>query len=212
MTVKTNHGAFAMIANTKEGWYAIGSTDGPSHRYNREFWDAVFGEGITSIGKANQDSKEDNIYRINESSMRWCYYTITLFGDPSLEFYEATSQPILHIKDISGGFGIESAIENTGDQNANSVSWSVSVKGGRFGFVNKSFTGDFELLEVGDNETIKTRSFFGFGRIDIIITANLPGEYPIRRVEKDKWFLFGCYVLQTSDRLKQLFERKFFER
>jgi hypothetical protein len=35
---------------------------------------------------ANQDSKEDNLYRINEECMRWCYYEINLFGDPTVSF------------------------------------------------------------------------------------------------------------------------------
>jgi hypothetical protein len=83
-TVKTPHGAFAGIWNTDYGWGDPGGTDGCSHRYQREFWDAVFGEHRTTLGKANQDSKEDNLYRINETAMRWCYYEITVFGDPAL--------------------------------------------------------------------------------------------------------------------------------
>jgi len=66
------------------GWGTIGSTNGPNQRFHRFFWDAVFGENITSIGKANQYSKEENVKKINGQCMRWCYYEMNLFGDPTL--------------------------------------------------------------------------------------------------------------------------------
>jgi len=90
-TVKTSNGAFAGIWNTRYGIAGskisdIFRTDGPSQRYNREFWDAVFNENITTIGKANQDSKEDNLWRKDSLGMRYLYLTITLFGDPAVQF------------------------------------------------------------------------------------------------------------------------------
>ena len=88
LNVKTEHGAFALVMNSREGWGTMYTTDGPSQRYNREFWDAVFGENKSEISRANQDSKEDNIYRINENNqiMRWVFYELNLFGDPTLGF------------------------------------------------------------------------------------------------------------------------------
>jgi len=83
-TVKTKHSAFAVIMNARYGFFWSFSTDGDSQRYHREFWDAVFGENIITIGKANQDSKEDNLYLINRSMMRWCYYQLNLLGDPAV--------------------------------------------------------------------------------------------------------------------------------
>jgi len=84
ITVKTKHGAFAVIMNARFG---VGnrSTNAPSQHYYREFWDAVFGENIPQIGKANQDSKEDNLWRIDETEMRGVYLELTLFGDPSVD-------------------------------------------------------------------------------------------------------------------------------
>lgn len=86
-TVKTTHAAFAGVWNARYGWGTAGSTNGPSQRYHREFWDAVFKENITSIGKANQDSREDCLSKINGQCMRWCYYQVNLFGDPTLTFF-----------------------------------------------------------------------------------------------------------------------------
>lgn len=84
MNVKTDYGAFAVIMNARYGWGVTEGTDGASQRFQREFWDAVFAEGMPELGRANHDSKEDNIYRINDECMRWCAYELTLFGDPSI--------------------------------------------------------------------------------------------------------------------------------
>jgi len=92
LTVKTGHGAFATIMNARTGWESmslsdLGITDGPANRFHRQFWDAVFGENITVISKANQDSKEDNICSIENWLMRATYYQLNLFGDPAVDFF-----------------------------------------------------------------------------------------------------------------------------
>ena len=86
--IKTDNGAFAVIMNARYGYGELNSTDGPSQRFDREFWDAVFNpaEDKPQLGRANQDSKEDNIYRIDEENMRWCFYELNLFGDPTVAF------------------------------------------------------------------------------------------------------------------------------
>ena len=81
------HGAVAFVANSRFGWGVGYSTDGPSQHFDREFWDAVLGESIPSLGIALQDSKEDNRNRVSPGAYggdRWCYYSINLFGDPEL--------------------------------------------------------------------------------------------------------------------------------
>jgi hypothetical protein len=87
-TVKTEPGAFAGIWNARYGFFWSDSTDGDNQRFHREFWDAVFGEDIPEIGRANHDSKEDNLCIIDRSCMRYCYYELNLFGDPTLRFFE----------------------------------------------------------------------------------------------------------------------------
>nr|MBN2278294.1 choice-of-anchor J domain-containing protein [candidate division Zixibacteria bacterium] len=86
VTIKTDNGAFAAIMNARYGWGELNSTDGASQRFNREFWDAIFSpaEGKPELGRANHDSKEDNLYRIDDDCMRWCYYELNLFGDPTI--------------------------------------------------------------------------------------------------------------------------------
>ncbi|UCD16294.1 MAG: choice-of-anchor J domain-containing protein, partial [Candidatus Zixiibacteriota bacterium] len=92
MNIKIDEGAFAVIMNARYGFGESYSTDGPSQRFNREFWDAVFNtsEGKPELGRANHDSKEDNLYRIGDDCMRWCYYELNLFGDPTVSIRGVT--------------------------------------------------------------------------------------------------------------------------
>ncbi len=91
MHIKGDDGAFAMITNARFGWGTQNSTDGPSQRFNRQFWDAVFNpsENKKELGRANHDSKEDLRNRIDQSCMRWCYYELNLFGDPTIAIKES---------------------------------------------------------------------------------------------------------------------------
>ena len=97
LNVKTENGAFAVIMNARYGWFWAYSTDGDSSRLSRQFWDAVYGEKIPTISIANQDSKEDNLFLINRSCMRWTYYQLNLFGDPTIAFHISKSpkKPII---------------------------------------------------------------------------------------------------------------------
>ncbi|HWR62905.1 MAG TPA: C25 family cysteine peptidase [Candidatus Thermoplasmatota archaeon] len=92
-TVKTTHAAFAVIMNARYGFFWSYSTDGDSQRLHRQFWDAVFGEIMPEIGRANHDSKEDNLPIIGRSCIRWCYYETNLFGDPALKITEINNNP-----------------------------------------------------------------------------------------------------------------------
>lgn len=86
--VRMENGAAAVVMNARSGWGAWNSTDGPSQHFDREFWDAVFGENIYAMGWANADSKEDQDWYITSSSYgRWCAYELNLFGDPELQFH-----------------------------------------------------------------------------------------------------------------------------
>ncbi|HMA82971.1 MAG TPA: C25 family cysteine peptidase [Candidatus Thermoplasmatota archaeon] len=97
VTVKSDHGAFAALMNARYGFFWSYSTDGDGTRYTREFWDAVFGENIPCISKAHQDSREDNVYLIDRSCMRWSYYGLNLFADPTIVFHlgKSPETPVL---------------------------------------------------------------------------------------------------------------------
>lgn len=78
----------ACIGNSRYGWGSQGSTNGASQYLDRQFYDAIFGEGFTIIGQANGDSKEDNVEYINASEyIRWSAYELNVFGDPSMDIW-----------------------------------------------------------------------------------------------------------------------------
>ena len=83
--VVADHGAFAYIGNSRYGWGMSHNTNGPTQRFDRQFWDAVFGEGIIRICMANADSKEDNAGLILMQNP---------FGRTFVKIYYSTSPPI----------------------------------------------------------------------------------------------------------------------
>lgn len=99
LTTSTRSGMFAVVCNSRDGYGKLFSTDGASQRYNREFWDAYFGERKLRLGELNTDSHEDNAWRINEQYMRWVYYTSNLLGDPATQLITAP-------KDVSASQGM----------------------------------------------------------------------------------------------------------
>lgn len=90
LTTSTRQGMAAVVFNSRYGWGTFSSTDGPSQRYNREFWDAYFDEYMVHLGELNADSHEDNAWRIDQDCMRWCYYESNLLGDPMISLAERT--------------------------------------------------------------------------------------------------------------------------
>lgn len=88
--VTDEHGAAAFIGNTRLGWDAPGSTCGVSQFFDRQFFDAVFGEGITRLGNALDDSRIDNVSYISYDAVRWVYYEMCLLGDPAMSVWTDT--------------------------------------------------------------------------------------------------------------------------
>lgn len=96
--VTAEHGAFAFVGNTRSGLvYPWPIPEGPAQRFDREFFDALFGEDIRNLGKANEDSRMDNFPRIGDWGMRFNYLEVTLFGDPEI----AIKDPPLRNHDLS---------------------------------------------------------------------------------------------------------------
>jgi hypothetical protein len=78
-------GFVAFIGNSRYGLYQPGTTNGASQHFDREFFDALFGEGISTLGKALLDSRDDLVtWAGNTPRMRWVFYELNLFGDPAL--------------------------------------------------------------------------------------------------------------------------------
>jgi hypothetical protein len=165
MTVKTENGAFAGIWNARYGWFWAYSTDGDSQRFAREFWDAVFDENISEISKANQDSKEDNLYIIGRSCIRWCYYQLNLFGDPTLSFiYNKPNKPEKPSGPITGKTGEEYTFStSTTDPNGDDVfywfDWGDGNNSGWLGPYNSGNEGSASYnWSVPGNYNIKVKA------------------------------------------------------
>ena len=82
LTTSTRHGMYAVVFNSRYGWGAGNSTDGPSQRFDRQFWDGYFGKKLLSLGALNANSHEANLWDLNGDCIRWCYYESNLLGDP----------------------------------------------------------------------------------------------------------------------------------
>ncbi|NOZ19794.1 MAG: hypothetical protein GXP25_01765 [Planctomycetes bacterium] len=89
--VNSEHGAFASIMNSRYGWGSTSHTPAYSHDFDMAFFRAMFQDGYTHIGVANQLSKEYNLGRISNSTYRWIYFELNLLGDPQTAIYTGFS-------------------------------------------------------------------------------------------------------------------------
>lgn len=80
-------GAVALVMNSRYGWGDPGGTNGSSQYFDREFFDAIFGEHIYPIGDVNNDSKVDVIWALSYGANRWCFYELNVFGDPAMRLW-----------------------------------------------------------------------------------------------------------------------------
>ena len=87
--VADDAGAAAVVMNSRYGWGQHLSTDGSSQYFDRQFFDAIFGEHIYPLADVNDDSKMDNIWSIDYGANRWVYYELNVFGDPAMDLWTA---------------------------------------------------------------------------------------------------------------------------
>jgi PKD repeat protein len=125
-------GGFAAIMNTGYGYGGTIDYDGADNRYAREFYDALYSpyEKISRIGEANQKSKEDNIWHINEPNMYHVYYNKMLFGDPYVEIKGA--------EDVTADFSWDIKYPTTGQ--------SISFTDESIGIIN------YRIWDFGDGQ------------------------------------------------------------
>jgi hypothetical protein len=90
-----SRGAFAAILNSRLGWYDPTNEWRWSGEFQIQFFRELLDNGNTRLGVANQLSKHDMIGQVETSgymTYRWCYFEITLFGDPHLAWQTAPAQ------------------------------------------------------------------------------------------------------------------------
>jgi hypothetical protein len=101
--VTASGGVHSFIGNTRYGWYMPGSVNGASQYYDRQFFRGLFEQNLPQLGKALTYSRLQNLNQaLTNDVMRWCYYEVVLFGDPSLAVKPADSNlPLLSLESYS---------------------------------------------------------------------------------------------------------------
>ena len=87
--VTATNGPVATLINTRYGWGYQGTIDGPSQRFQRKYWDGIFSSHAHQFSSANMHSKEQLRHLVSPTAgnvFRWCYYELSLFGDPATPF------------------------------------------------------------------------------------------------------------------------------
>ena len=85
----SRYGAFAAVLNARAGWFDPQYPWKYSGEFQAELLKELLQRGHVSLGMANQLSKEALIGQVETKGLmtyRWCYYGITLLGDPHLPF------------------------------------------------------------------------------------------------------------------------------
>ncbi|MEA1972839.1 MAG: C25 family cysteine peptidase, partial [Candidatus Cloacimonadota bacterium] len=121
-------GFFAFVGNTRYGWYSPGNTNGASQAFDHTFFEGLFDENIRDIGNTLNYSKIELLNQALDSSvMRWVYYEMVLFGDPSVEVKDANGtypylEPLAY--DFSDEIGDNDGNINPGE----TINLTVSVR------------------------------------------------------------------------------------
>lgn len=99
-------GAFAAILNSRLGWYDPTNEWRWSGEFQIHFFRELLTNGNPRLGVANQLSKHDMIGHVETSGLmtyRWCYFEITLFGDPHVAWQTPPALSQLIVSSVHGG-------------------------------------------------------------------------------------------------------------
>jgi len=99
----------------------------------------------------------------------------------------------LSIINVKGPIGVNAGIKNAGEVAANNVEYTIDVTGGILGGVNVSVPDSIATIAVGAEEAISSGIFFGFGKIDIVITASADNAVEVTATKSG--FLLGFLVI-----------------
>jgi len=117
----------------------------------------------------------------------------------SLEITITEPQPAIEIGNITGGWigilkggKVSAEIKNTGDTDALNVTAIMDVSGGFLGLINKTNALHWGDLSPGGKFDIPINQVFGFGPIEIVVTAKADGIEDINKTTEG--FIFFSYV------------------
>jgi hypothetical protein len=84
--------------------------------------------------------------------------------------------PVIEIGGITGGLKVNVLIKNTGDAEAQGVTWNISFYGGSI-FLGRNSYGTVSSIPAGGQITVVSRFVYGFGLPTVIIArAGIPGS------------------------------------
>ncbi len=166
--VNSPAGAVAYIGNTRLGWNAPGSTCGVSQFFDRQFFDAVFGEKMGTTGAAFDDSRIDNTAYISYPLFRYVMYEMCLLGDPSMFIW--TGRP----SDLNASYQ-PYMIPGCNDFTIEVESDGRPVKGASVSLFNTDFTFYQRGITGADGRAVFSSDISDSGFVQIRIKS--PGHY-----------------------------------
>ncbi len=159
--VTSEHGAFAVIMNSRYGWGAYNSTNGASQHPDREFFNALFGEDKRHLGEANHYSKEASIGFLPDPCIRWVIYETNLLGDPEtsikipgedkgvIPVNDSYAKPFYTISNNPYNADNLACLKNMNANDSCNQTWIVNATG-------DSGSWEFFVIYESDNSTVNT--------------------------------------------------------
>jgi hypothetical protein len=166
-------GATAVSINTDISWTG-GDPDNDSVTYDVYF-------GITPTPEKIAEGLTETLFDLPSSltystTYYWMIRATDTYGSytdgPVWSFTTQNELPALEIGSITGSTIVTAIIHNNGSGRATNVTWGIYISGGLFGFLRKSFGGLIPSIEPGDNATVTSKIFLGFGKIKVNVFAS----------------------------------------
>jgi hypothetical protein len=112
---------------------------------------------------------------------------------PIWSFTTEKALPSIEIGAITGSIGVSAVIKNNGNADAHNVTWEIYITGGIFKLIYKSYGGLLPSIGSSSEETVTSRRFIGFGKIEITVSASCE-EVPIPVEKKVSGSIFLIWV------------------
>jgi len=112
---------------------------------------------------------------------------------PVWSFTTEKELPVLEIGAITGSKVVSVEIQNKGNADASDVTWEIYITGGIFKLIYKSYGGLLPIIAAGNQTTVNSKRFIGFGKIDITVSASCE-EVPIPVEKKVSGSIFLLWI------------------
>jgi outer membrane protein assembly factor BamB len=159
----------------------------------------------TTITSWAWDFENDGTIDSHDQNPSWTYteprtYTVSLMvsdghiSDTEVKEGYITVLPmgstIVEIGNITGGLlAVTAEVRNNGSTDVSLLNWTMSIDGGLV-FLGKIKSGTVDSLSAGTSTEITDRPVFGFGRIIVTVTVEVPGYEPVEKTATGFLFLF----------------------